>query len=347
MHDTAATKRSLRVLTNSELKAQRRCAYERHLSYELGYRSAREDAEALRFGTLIHKALEAWWTRFIRGAVRSALEAALEVLSEAALADESDPFEIARAVQMIRGYSLRWENEPYEALEVECEFRAPLVNPATGVASRTYLLGGKIDVIARNMDDGLEYVVEHKTSSDDISTGSDYWQVLRLDTQVSTYYAGARALGYDPAGVLYDVLGKPKLRPYKATPIEERKYRKDGALYAAQRERDETPAEYEVRVCDSIAESPDRYYARGMVVRLSREESDAAWDTWQQSRLMREGELAKRWPRNPDACRRFGRMCTYFGVCTGVESLEDPAIFRRVDNVHEELTPELAPEVVP
>lgn len=312
---------SIRVLTNSEAKAHRRCSREHHNAYELGFRSAGEDAAALRFGTLIHRALEAWWRAprglGIAGTLR--LSHAL-----ATLPPDTDAFDRARAVEMLRGYDLRWCDEPLETIGVELEFRAPLINPATGHESRTFVLGGKIDALALHRYENRIYIVEHKTSSDDLSPGSDYWQVLQVDTQVSTYYAGARALGFEPAGVIYDVLGKPKQRPLQAN---------------KSRDQPESAADYQARIREAIASNPDRYYVRGTVVRLESEELDAQWDTWQVARLIRESELAKRWPRNPESCRRFGRMCSYFPVCSGTASLEDPARYRRALNVHEELTP--------
>ena len=50
----------LPVLTNSQMRTFRRCGREHELSYELGYRPAVE-ADALRFGTLVHLGLESWW----------------------------------------------------------------------------------------------------------------------------------------------------------------------------------------------------------------------------------------------------------------------------------------------
>lgn len=321
----------LRVVTNSELRTRRRCPREHHLSYELGFRSAREDALALRFGTMMHRALEAWWYS-VKGA---RLSAALDALAEFG---DMDAYELARAVEMLNGYDARWSGEPLHCIAVEQEFRAAMVNPETGAKSRTFELGGKLDVIAQD-DEGRVFLVEHKTSSDDLSPGSLYWQGLQLDTQLSTYYAGMRALGFDPAGVIYDVLGKPQLRPYKATPLEERKYRqKDGVLYANQREHDETPVEFQARVREAIASEPDRYLLRGTVVRLVEEEVEAAYDTWQHARAIADSASSKHWPRNPDSCRRFGRLCSYFGVCTKTETLTDPALFRHVSNVHEELS---------
>lgn len=328
----------LRVLTNSELKTSRRCAREHQLAYELGYRSVTA-AHALRFGNLIHAGLEAWW----RAVGRLRLTAALATLSL-----DLDPYDLARATVMLEGYTDRWsaEAEWFEVLDVEAEFRAPLINPETGEASRVYQLGGKIDVLVLDRRDQQVYIVEHKTSGDDLSTGADYWQVLRLDTQISTYYQGARGLGYAPAGVIYDVLAKSKHAPLLATPFDKRTYRKDGGLHASQRLEDETPDAFADRLRLVVAEDPERFYQRGQVVRLEAEETDARWDTWLQSAIILGNRAVKRWPRNPESCRRYGRLCSFFGVCTGSESLDDPERFRHVGNVHEELSEDFGAEKV-
>ena len=320
----------LPVLTNSQMKMYRRCQKEAYLGYELGYRAVVE-AEALRFGSLAHLGLEGWWLAAKSGADR--LEAAL-----LAMVGEADPFDLARAQEMLRGYHARWLDEPLEVIVVECEFRAPLINPESNAPSRTFQLGGKLDVIVRDLRDGRVYKAEHKTSSEDIGVGSSYWKRLTLDPQISTYYAGARELGFDVAGCIYDVLAKPGQRPLKATPEESRKYTKDGRLYANQRAVDETPEEYAARLREAIAEAPDKFYQRGVVVRLESEERDAAFDRWQIARAYRESQLAGRWPRNPDSCVRWNRECCFFPVCTGTASIEDPTLFRRAEKIHEELS---------
>lgn len=333
----------LPVITNSQMKTFRRCAREHYYAYTLGYRTVAQE-EALRFGTLLHLGLEAWWLQLkqIQEAPEPIAGSPLEYAIEAMRGRAFDDFELVRAGVLLQGYDARWRDEPLEVLSVESEFRAPLVNPETGAPSRTFELGGKLDVVVRDVGDGFVKLVEHKSSSDDISTGSDYWKMLQLDPQVSTYFAGGKAAGFDIAECVYDVIGKPGLRPLKATPLESRKYTRAGALYANQREQDETPEEFRVRLTEHIAESPERYYVRGKVVRLESEQADAAHDAWTTARLIRDAELAKRWPRNPDSCRRYGRMCSYFDVCTGAASLEDAARFRRVDNPHEELSFEAA-----
>jgi hypothetical protein len=246
-----------------------------------------------------------------------------------------DPYELARAEVMLVGYDARWGDDQYETLAVEAEFFTALVNPETGSASRTWRLGGKIDAIVRDAA-GRVLIVEHKTATGEIGPGSEYWKRLRLDGQVSIYYEGARSMGYDVEGCLYDVLAKPALRPYKATPLESRKFTKDGRLYATQREQDETPEEYRDRLLNAIAEAPTACFQRGEVVRFEAEMADALHDVWSIAKQIREAELAKRFPRNPDACVRWNRTCDFFPVCTGEATVDSPA-FRRVTDLHPEL----------
>lgn len=314
----------LRVITNSERACFRRCQREHHYAYGLGIRPT-DDAESLVFGRQWHLGQEAWW-----------LGHGLDAAIEACTAGVSDPYEVAKLRVLMRGYDARWQAPEPGVLGVEQEFRAPLINPETGAASRTFEHGGKMDVLL------ADAFVEHKTTSEDIGVGSVYWRRLTLDPQVSTYYAGARALGVEPTKCIYDVVRKPQLRPLKATPEESRKYTKDGRLYAAQRDRDETPEEYERRLAEDICASADKYYQRGEIVRLEADEREAQLDAWQIARAIREGEIEGRYPRNPDSCLRYGRMCSYFDVCTGVASIDDTGRFTVVDNVHQELSAEAA-----
>jgi hypothetical protein len=251
----------------------------------------------------------------------------------------TDPFDLARAEVMLAGYDARWSSEMhrYQVIAVEAEFQAPLTNPDSGAPSRTFRLGGKLDVLARE-DGHRNVVIEHKTASGDVSAGSDYLKRLRLDGQVSVYYAGAAALGHPVDACVYDVLVKPALRPYKATAPEARKYTKDGTLYKTQRLADETPEEYRDRLVEAVSSAPNDYFMRAEVVRLDAEVTDAMADVWQLGRAMRENDLAGRYPRNPDACVRYGRTCEFFGVCCGEASVDDPSIFRRSEVAHPELS---------
>lgn len=192
------------------------------------------------------------------------------------------------------------------------------------------------------MTPGACVVVEHKTTSSDIDEGSVYWKRLRLDAQISTYLVGARALGFEPRGVLYDVIRKPSTKLGLATPLEERKYTKGtksqpSRLYANQRETDETEAEYRVRARADIEANPDTYFRRGEIVRHVQEEIDAAADAWATAEQITAAQNTHRFPRNVDACERYGRFCDYWEVCTGQSNLQDPTRYRRATTTHEEL----------
>jgi hypothetical protein len=253
----------------------------------------------------------------------------------------ADPFDLARAEAMLRGYDCRWGDEMadrYVVLAVEAEFRAPLINPETGAASRTWQRGGKIDAIAHDCQESRDVIVEHKTASEDIGPGTPYWRKLRMDGQVSGYFLGADAIGFPAEACLYDVLGKLSIRPYKATPAEDRKFKKDGTLYANQRAEDETPEEFRARCIDAICLEPDSYYRRGEVVRLAAESEEALFDDWQTAQQIHESSRRGRFPRNPDACMKWGRACDYFDVCAGEASISDAFRFRQSAHVSPELT---------
>lgn len=327
----------MRLLTTSEKSCYQLCPRKHHYRYNMLMRSVWA-AESLRFGTLWHRGQEAWW-----GATEAPLESALAAMEQPdSRSGQPDPVQLIIAQELMVAYDARWGAEPYEVLGVERKFECPMLNPETGAPSRTYQNGGKMDVIVRDLRDGRELVVEHKTSSEDISQGSDYWKMLQLNSQVSDYFVGGRSLGFDIQGCLYDVVAKPKLRPLLATPVAERKYTKatktePSRLYANQRESDETLHEFRLRVRAHIDENPSQWFQRGVIARLEEDERDAAFDTWQIGQQIRESERLNRHPKNTNGCKSYFRVCEYFGVCTRTESLEDETLFRKAETAHEEL----------
>ena len=72
----------LPVISNSEMKTFRACRRLHHLQYDLLYRLA-VTPDALRFGTLFHHGLEAWWLAKQRGVTGDALlQIALDAIAE-------------------------------------------------------------------------------------------------------------------------------------------------------------------------------------------------------------------------------------------------------------------------
>lgn len=330
MQEQTSTTRDL--LTTSRLKAYRRCPRLHHYRYNLG-RAPVVEADALRFGTLWHQCVEEWW--MAEGDRR--LDFALRRLAGA----ECDPFDRVRVEVLLCGYHTRWADVPLETIAVEQEFVGQLRNPRTGMPSRTWDVAGKIDAVARDPQ-GRIWIVEHKTASADLTPGSPYWQRLALDGQVSLYFYGAALAGHGAvAGCIYDVVGKPQLRPGLATPPELRKFTKDGRLYASQREADETPDAFRSRLTDAVAANPNSFFQRGEVVRLDGEVDDALTDVWITGGAISNARRQDCHPRNPDACDMYHRMCEFFDVCTGCGSLDDPTRFKKLQSAHPEL--DLAP----
>lgn len=257
----------------------------------------------------------------------------------AALPETLDPFDAAKARAMVTAYCALWDATEAEVLAVEREFLAPFVRP-DGTEDPDWLLAGKIDLALRV--DGRVLIVDHKTSSEDVSPGGTFRARLTLNAQATHYLIGARSIGIEADGFMFDVLGKPWVDPLEATPVDKRRYVTDKAtkqprLDARQRDRDETPAEYFARCCGAIAENPDRYFAQIEVVRSPSEIDRYVRDLLIDSTLMdtvREYGLVS---MNEGSCFQYGgRPCGYHPVCSGTASIDDRWLYES-KRPHEEL----------
>lgn len=367
----------IRLLSNSRVKTARRCARLHEFKYELGYETTATQ-EALVFGDAAHGALEEWWLCWMEGGdAESALNRALIALDLHAFDGRIDQFAGVRLRAMIEAYDTRWgpemESGEWEVLGVEHEFVVPLVDPATGQHVPGWVQGGKLDVLARHRPTNRVLVIEHKTSSEDVSPGTTYWRRLRMDGQPSTYLGAARALGYDAEGVVYDVLRKPDQKPHRATPEAERQYTQEKSkkcpdckgppvvcatcgstgrivtepprLYKTQREEDEAVPEYLARCQAAIAEKPEAFLLREEVVRLEREVDEHRRDVADAAQAIDRWRDRGHSPRSVDACFQYGRECSFLAVCLGQAALDDTRLYRVRKTVHPELSFHEAPAV--
>lgn len=353
----SSEKRHLDVLRTSPIKTWMSCPRKWFFEYLQGYVPV-EEALALFLGTVWHKAMEVYLAAIRDGG--NVLEG-LQTIEDAKL----DPVDLARLRPLFVGYCARWEAEDratMTVLSIEREFQTPLENPATGAASKTWVFAGRLD--AEVQIDGRHLVLEHKTSGEDISPGSDYWRQKRLDAQASNYLAATGAIGN-----LYDVAKKPRLEQRRATPLEQREYTKPkdkacpdckkkgaapgpheveigdgktalchegrvvtdpgGRLYANMRAEDETIEELETRVAKAIAEAPEDFYQRAVVVRTQDELREAAQDRWDNGRAIADARRLNRFPRNTSSCFPFKGRCPFVDVCVGEAELSDPSRFAK------------------
>jgi hypothetical protein len=365
---TTLTLNGTAVLTHSRTLAFGKCRRLHHLRYNLGIRPA-TDAKPLRIGSAVHTALD--------------LLAKGEKLETATLAirlgyshlpdwceteDEVNEWtcEAEMAVAMIRAYHDHYaavivppEVTPAEIIHSEIDFDLPIHNPETGATIRVFRNRGKIDKIVR-LADGRVAIMEHKTTSDDISPGSDYWLRLCIDQQVSRYMAAAQDLGHEPQTVLYDVIGKPKQSPSLIPLVDEdgvkivhdaagqRVRTKDGKKwretadtaqgYVLQTRR-ETAEEYGRRVYEAMMAEPNRYFARREVPRLTSDLEAFRLELYQQAKDIHEANQSGRHFRNTASCIGYSR-CEYLDVCArNVEPTREnpPSGFVAVADLHPEL----------
>ena len=136
---------------------------------------------------------------------------------------------------------------------------------------------------------------------------------------------------------LYDVIRKPTIKPYKATPEDKRKYNKDGSLSKTCREFDETPEEWYHRLELDIIQRPDYYYARVEVARSADDLTDYLFDMWAVGREIADAQRLGRFSRNPQNCQSYGK-CEFFDVCSGCADIDDVTLFRNAEDPNEELT---------
>ncbi len=323
-----------RLLTPSRVKSYSACPRRHHYSYTLGVRSASTGSSATRFGSAAHAAIETYWRERASGAEPLADHDGYLVLwpsVEAALADWFDVVgeeAFIRLHALVELYCASWNARAVEVLAIERRFELPLLHPRSRKPHPYFWLGGKLDLLLR-LEDGRVALIDHKTTSSDPGAGSDYRRRLLLDPQPTIYLAGCDVIGHPADLVLYDVLVKPGEERLLATPAEKRRYTKDGKLYSAQREHDESLEDYEARVRSKVFESPAKYFVTFEVPKPDAELAAMQSNLWAiASELLRVEELGFA-RQNAGACFDYGG-CEYLPVCTREASIDDPRLYVRV-----------------
>ncbi|MEI8140604.1 MAG: PD-(D/E)XK nuclease family protein [bacterium] len=293
------------LLTATRMTTLLGCPRRHFWRYEIGLK-AETEAQALRFGTAWHAAMEARWQGL---PFEAALAAAVKDV-------KFEEVQLATLSGLLAGYYRRHEQDPVKELHAEVEFRHPIEG------SRTFDSAGKIDGLGV-LQDGRLVLMEHKTTSDSVDPASDYWLRLRLNQQVMQYVVAARALGWDVQVILYDVTKKPAIR------------QKQG----------ETAAQFGDRLAQDTQDRADFYYARREVPVLDQDLEEFKIQRFELSKLIlalrqaerRTGLREQAWPRNVNAMSCQG--CEFSGFCLqGVHADAQcvPSGFR-VGAVHGEL----------
>ena len=167
----------------------------------------------LHFGSIIHECLQAWHQRRDLAEVL----ALIDRLCPNRLQDENQRRDWHLATAMMTAYATRYAADDLEVVALEKNFEGPIVNPATGAASRSFVLAGKVDGVVRI--GGEHFILEHKTAA---QVDGDYLEKLWTDFQITIYaHYIEQTMGIPITGILYNVLVKAKLQQGKGETEEE------------------------------------------------------------------------------------------------------------------------------
>lgn len=322
------------ILTNSCLTTFKTCPRKYQFQYEMGY-NPKYDTEALTIGKLVHAGIE-YWANNRKNNINK-----IEItISDNPYIDKREfEYILAKARAMVDMYIDVYKDDNYETVLAESEGRAPLINVKTMRESSKYEIGFKIDRIVRNLQ-GKTFIIETKTTSEDIdSPDASYFKKLYLDPQVSTYYLGAEVNGIKVESCIYDVIRKPNATPFKATPIEKRKYKTNGELYSSCRYEDETPGEFYTRIKEELSKNPQKYYIRKEITRSDNDLLEHMYDMHTVSESISLYRKIGKFPRHTNACTSTYGACVFLDVCTNKTTLEDTSKFEKIEGFkHKELS---------
>lgn len=216
-------------LRNSERQAFTTCPQK----WDWGYNDrlkARTPTPALRFGTLIHGALEEFYKPGVKRGPKPAATfqrlyaEELKTQTKIGFRDEDGKWHEAGhmgTVLMEEYYDKYGKDDRWRILASEIPFRVPVVDPLTGIKF-TYV--GVMDLLALDRESGKRrdiWIWDHKTTRDDPTKKAD---ILVLDDQTGSYWSHGVDYMVEQAildakanltGMLYNFIrkGKPDERP--------------------------------------------------------------------------------------------------------------------------------------
>jgi hypothetical protein len=295
----------------------RRLAYWRYVQ-EIVRRG--RDETPLYLGKLVHQCLDMLLTGHPLELIRAEIDHAC--IGHEHEADLRRVWHLARA--MMRGYYVKYgrDDESFKVLETEMVFEVPILNPATGRASRKHKFTGRIDGLVRLHASRDLMLLEHKTAS---SIGADYLTRLWTDLQSLLYVHALRMLGYPVVGVIYNIIGKAKIKQTQGESEAEyqARYRlaceksKSGKS-SAKRRMPETDEAYQARLAEWYAQ-PEAFH-REVLYFDERRFGELELELWHLQKEISHAETSGVWLRNPGACYKWGRACPYYALCSSGDS---------------------------
>ncbi len=310
------------ILTYSSLRDFRNCRRRYFNRFVREIVPAERDAN-LTLGSGFHRALESWFRLDLEGRAKDA--AAVEIIlgeidalypNRDADLNQKRLWHLNQA--MFQGYVNHYPSEPFHIVDVEKEFAAPLINPASGRSSRSFAMRGKVDLLVQMCDTGEYFIVEHKSAA---QISGDYIDKLPLDLQVALYaHYLAEDMGIAISGVIYDVVAKAKLKQGQGETEEEFAIRRAELIAksktgksSAKRKLPESDEEYAARLAEKYADP--LMYCRETLLLSQDDIRETVAEVWELSQQLLLTRRTNQWFRNTDICFGMNRPCPYFPLC--------------------------------
>ncbi len=171
---------------------------------------------------------------------------------------------------------------------VETVVSMPIINPATGAPSRTFIFAGRVDKI-----EGTK-LIDYKTVAD----ASTFIRRKRIGFQAECYALAMLAkTGQRMTEIEYRLIVRPSITFCK----------KDKGDIDA----------YEARCLEWLTERPERVRPYQYTLSDSRMEAAKHW-LWECCKRLLECEKHNRWLTNENACDTWGRECPYAPLCEAI-----------------------------
>lgn len=269
-------------LTHSHIKARMNCPMAEHYRYELEL-VPRVQSKHLSLGTAVHKGIET-------GSIEDALTTFDGIFPSTQEAQNELDTQRVICEAMLSGYFAHFE--PFDSYEAEIEFETPITNPKTKALSKTFILAGKVDGLAKI--DGQWWICEYKTAS---RVDRAYVDRLQLDAQITTYmHAIQRIRGIRIAGVIYRILKKPTIR----------------------QKQSESLAQFRDRIIEDYQTRPDFYYDEQRLYRSQADLETFERELWMFTQRLLQERRAGLHFKNTSQCAEWGG-CPYIPLCLGYE----------------------------
>jgi len=298
--------------------------------------------DALTFGSLVHKALEAAYTDKDWLKAIDLFEGYQDPEFEA-----EEAYRKAMAEAMVEGYLNQGYLEKLGHVVVACEyeFSVPLITPC-GRKWPRYMFSGKIDLITEDEYDNI-YLWDFKTGSKGLDS-----EWAQLDLQMENYlWAMSQELDFPALHIVYSQLRKPTIKPNDVPmrdelgrkiildTLHERVWIKDQEKprQVARKEMGEvlltrpmTSEEFYKKISDDIAKRPDFYYENVIIVKTQNDLDKVQSRLWEMAHDIGHRDIV----RNPNSCQIYG--CAYRELCVNDNTLSRRANYE-IREAHEEL----------